>query len=216
MYDFDRIREHYLHATPEIFHAARKEKDRWSDPYSSGIEWQEMYSPIEFQTWCCIRSFGKAPLYPQYPVGKYFSDFGNPVVKVALECDGREWHLDKDKDLRRDREFEKLGWIVYRVSGADCYRQYEEHEALRESNDFSKEDKYYIIQNWYSDTVEGLIKAIAIFHFDHNWFRHAEEIKLAYNCLKAHTSLNTEFLDEIYHAKRLAFETGDISVKLKL
>lgn len=201
MYDFDRIRDHYLHATPGIFEAANKTKCRWSDPYSTGIEWHEMYSPIEFHTWCCIRSFGKAPLYPQYPVGRYFSDFGNPVVKVALECDGREWHQDKEKDLRRDKEFNKLGWVVYRVPGVDCFRIYEEHEALKEENNFTDEDKYCILQNWYSDTVEGLIKAIAIFYFDYDWCLYAKEIRLAYDCLKSHTSIENTNLEKLFHKK---------------
>ena len=194
-----------MHATAEIFEVAKKDKCRWSDPYSIGIEWQEMYSPIEYHTWCCIRSFGKAPLYPQYPVGRYFSDFGNPVVKVALECDGREWHQDKEKDLRRDTEFKKLGWSVYRVPGVDCFRIYEEYEALKEENDFTDQDKYYILQNWYSDTVEGVIKAIAIFYFDYNFCLHEKEMELAFNCLKARISIDNGELDNLMHTKYLNY-----------
>jgi hypothetical protein len=42
-------------------------------------------------------------LYPQYPVGRYFVDFGNPVHKVAIECDGARWHSYRRDGARSGR-----------------------------------------------------------------------------------------------------------------
>jgi hypothetical protein len=60
-------------------------------------------------------------MYPQYPVGRYFVDFANPAAKVAIECDGKRWHTDKERDAQRQGEIEALGWVVYRISGRDCF-----------------------------------------------------------------------------------------------
>ena len=43
------------------------------------------------------------PFYPQYPIGKYFVDFADPVKKIVIECDGKKYHQDKEKDKRRQR-----------------------------------------------------------------------------------------------------------------
>jgi very-short-patch-repair endonuclease len=82
-------------------------------------------TPIERWLWSDIRSVD-AVLYPQYPVGGFFVDFGNPVAKVAIECDGAEWHKDKQKDAERDAKLVAIGWTVYRITGRDCRSQYEE------------------------------------------------------------------------------------------
>jgi very-short-patch-repair endonuclease len=48
------------------------------------------------------------------------------VAKVAIECDGKHYHTDKSKDQARDRQLESLGWIVYRIDGADCIKDSDE------------------------------------------------------------------------------------------
>ena len=90
------------------------------DPYA----WEHIagirLTPIERALWHDIRG-EDAVLYPQYPVGRYFVDFGNPVAMVAIECDGAKWHIDAAKDAARQQEIEALGWTVYRISGKDCF-----------------------------------------------------------------------------------------------
>lgn len=76
-------------------------------------------TPIEDAMWCDFRGLGIV-MYPQYPVGRYFVDFGNPKAKVAIECDGAAYHLDKDADKRRHQEIEGLGWRIYRFTGREC------------------------------------------------------------------------------------------------
>lgn len=88
------------------------------DPYEIA-DWASIFTPIEAAFWSDVRA-NSLPLWPQYPVGRFFVDFGNPVRKVAVECDGREFHLDKAKDAARDAELRRLGWSVYRIEGWQC------------------------------------------------------------------------------------------------
>lgn len=102
------------------------EPDEWAiDPY----EWESCRSirltPIENALWHDIRAVDIV-VYPQYPVGRFFVDFGNPAAKVAIECDGERWHLDKQKDARRDQEMADMGWRVYRITGRNCLTDTEE------------------------------------------------------------------------------------------
>lgn len=120
---FEKIRRHYREFGPIT------ESNEWKggpytwDYYGSGIS----FTPIESALWSDIRAEDLV-MYPQLPVGRYFVDFGNPVEKVAIECDGFQWHLDKARDAARQREIEALGWTVYRISGADCFSEVEEYE----------------------------------------------------------------------------------------
>lgn len=102
--------------------------DEWAlDPY----EWDNRgllhMTPIEEWLWADLRAEG-AVMYPQYPVGGVFVDFGNPKAKVAIECDGRDYHLDKAKDAARDQMLAKLGWTVYRLTGSECRTDFDEEE----------------------------------------------------------------------------------------
>jgi very-short-patch-repair endonuclease len=82
-------------------------------------------TPIEAWLWHDIRHHNVI-LYPQYPVGAVFVDFANPVAKVAIECDGAAYHLDKAKDQARDAKLRANGWEVYRITGRDCRTEYDE------------------------------------------------------------------------------------------
>jgi hypothetical protein len=82
-------------------------------------------TPIEAWLWADIRECN-AIFYPQYPVGRVFVDFGNPVAKVAIECDGAEFHKDWRKDEARDTELARMGWTVYRFPGWMCKTESDE------------------------------------------------------------------------------------------
>jgi len=88
-----------------------------SDPYELA-EWPKLFTPIEEDAWCEIR-YRNLPLWPQFPVGTFFVDFGNPEKRVALECDGKQWH-DPKVDAERDAALAKMGWRVFRVTGSQC------------------------------------------------------------------------------------------------
>lgn len=109
------IRRFYKLAQPEILQAGA---DEWGiDPYE--VDWLRVFTPIEQALWHDIRMSG-AILYPQYPVLGFFVDFGNPVAKVAVECDGAQYHQDAAKDVARQQAIEAIGWTVYRISGREC------------------------------------------------------------------------------------------------
>lgn len=109
------LREFYRLALPEITEAGRS---KWGiDPYE--VDWLRVFTPIEESLWHDIRAAGMV-MYPQFPVLGFFVDFGNPVAKVAIECDGAAFHQDKQKDHERQRAIQAAGWSIYRISGRDC------------------------------------------------------------------------------------------------
>lgn len=114
--DWNRVRKHYARHHAAIM---AESGDEWGiDAYA----WEDAgirMTPIESWLWGDIRAANMV-MYPQYPVNGVFVDFGNPRAKVAIECDGKEFHTDKAKDAARDRDLEKLGWTVYRLTGAQC------------------------------------------------------------------------------------------------
>jgi hypothetical protein len=116
MSKWDGIRSFYAAAHSAIMGEASNE---WGiDPYG----WNDAaisLTPIESWLWHDIRAVDLV-LYPQYPVGGFFVDFANPKAKVAIECDGAEFHQDKEKDAKRDAKLRQLGWTVYRISGKAC------------------------------------------------------------------------------------------------
>lgn len=118
---FNGLREFYKLARKEIFDAGRNE---WGiDAYE--VNWVALFTPIEKALWHDIRDCN-AVFYPQYPVGRYFVDFGNPVARVAIECDGARYHQDKEKDAERQKTIEAIGWRVYRISGRDCFTEFDQ------------------------------------------------------------------------------------------
>lgn len=87
------------------------------DPHE--IDWGPLFTPIEQDLWEAIRQ-ERIVMYPQHPVAGFFVDFGNPKARVAIECDGKAFHLDAVRDRQRQSEIEAKGWHVYRFSGTDC------------------------------------------------------------------------------------------------
>lgn len=123
---FGALRSFYKMAQQEIESAGSQE---WGiDPYE--VQWLKVFTPIEYALWHDIRA-ADAVLYPQYPVGRFFVDFANPVAKVAIECDGAAYHTDKQKDATRQREIERMGWSMYRLTGRECKTDFDEENMER-------------------------------------------------------------------------------------
>lgn len=74
-------------------------------------------TPIEMLLYRSMRERGLAPI-AQYGIGKFRVDFAFADVRLAVECDGRQWH-DPDRDARRDAVLGSKGWTVLHFSGAD-------------------------------------------------------------------------------------------------
>lgn len=157
---YDKIRGHYEFLTPLIIERSKKHPGAWASPYCAEVDWIKIFTPIEDNTWHSIRSNGRIPLYPQYPILNYFSDFANPFLKIIVECDGEDFHLDWVKDNNRDFELMEAGWKVYRISGSDCCRvPSEKYFDLLYQHE---EDRAKILNDFYTGTVDGLIRALSI------------------------------------------------------
>lgn len=117
--NWDRVRRYYRRHGQSILDAGA---NSWGlDPYQWEFEAKIELTPIERMFWFDVRAEGVV-LYPQYPVGRFFVDFGNPVARVAIECDGALWHVNAARDAERQAELEAMGWSVYRITGSDCWR----------------------------------------------------------------------------------------------
>ena len=129
------------------------------NPYM--LDWE--FTPIEKIAWNHIRTEGSLALYPQYPVDRFYLDFGNPFLKIGLELDGKDFH-EKSKDIKRDLILKEHGWKIYRIKGNECFSE------LSFINTWDDIDKNENIERnnslWFRDTCEGIISAISIIHFD--------------------------------------------------
>lgn len=153
---FEEIRKLYSAALPEWMGEYEKTGNMWFDPYL--MDWD--FSPIEKLVWSDIRSLA-VPFYPQIPVLNYFIDFGNPFLKIGIECDGKEWH-DKERDAARDRRLAAEGWMIFRIEGHECVREIDIHDhesRTRTERDAVDMDRYFGL------TSEGIVKAIKLAYF---------------------------------------------------
>jgi very-short-patch-repair endonuclease len=133
------------------------------------LEWN--WTPIEFDVWCDIRRIG-LPFYPQVPVLNYFLDFGDPRTKIAIECDGKQWHTNKEKDRIRDEKISALGWQIFRVPGYMCHKtadqflvENDEKAGINLSRSWDDENQQFIcpepssdwlFEKWALRSSEGL------------------------------------------------------------
>ena len=158
-------KEYYQQFEPKIIELTAR--GFWFNAYA--FDWLQTFSEAEYTAWCFIRSTPRIQLYPQYPVGKYFVDFGNPYHRIALEVDGKDYH-DPAKDKIRDQQIlDEQGWKVFRVTGAEVHKYLKWEEDLELEDDTStmdKQDRFLKEQQWLLTTAEGVIKAIAECYFN--------------------------------------------------
>lgn len=168
-------------------HSAPSIKERWNalrafyalidtkdyEPYF--VDWMKIMTPIESAVWQDIRQFG-LPFWPQYPACGVFFDFADPHKKIAIECDGKRWH-DAKVDAERDKKANECGWSVYRLSGAECFRDDAHlHELAEECRETDSEEFTQAFQ-WYAfNTATGLMNAIAISDYGRNRWDMSEHI----------------------------------------
>lgn len=62
----------------------------------------------------------------QYEIGPYRIDIAFPVCKLAIECDGAEYHraniTQLERDQKRDKYLARKGWRTIRFSGIEIRR----------------------------------------------------------------------------------------------
>lgn len=134
----------------------------WFHP--DAFDWHILFSPIEMDAWVSLR--GKCtPMYPQYPVLKYFVDFGNPHFKIAIELDGKDYH-DPEKDRKRDKELFEAGWKIFRIPGSQMVRQF---KAVDDFEDWEWRENFDEVMDemrqWLLNTGDGVIEAISRVYF---------------------------------------------------
>lgn len=153
-------KDNYFLALNQIKAVYQSVQFEYLDPYF--YDWLSIFTPIEKSVWNDIRSAG-VPFMPQYPVGNYFLDFADPIKKIAIECDGKVFH-DEEKDSKRDAELIKLGWAVYRLTGAECNRIFE-HDMF--DSEFYN-DNQSIVRDWITTTSEGFVYALKVRKYRNN------------------------------------------------
>lgn len=104
----------------------------------------------ELETMMCIALMrgqiggfnGRQQIHPQHKVGPYRVDFlisfdDKTMPNFIIEVDGHNFHEKTreqvERDKKRDRYFEKIGYKVLRFSGREVYRN--PSECVREFDD---------------------------------------------------------------------------------
>ena len=178
---FLTIRQKYAKILPEWeaeYHATGR---MHHDPYV--LDWVPMFTPIEEAVWSDIRSSGM-PFYPQIPVLNYFIDFGCPMLKIGIECDGKAWH-DSERDAVRDARLAEEGWNIFRIEGHECKRvlpaPWREYEEDADSDE---------IDEWLNTTSEGVMYAINATYFDKHLtdFARTHTGRIAYTLFEHNTT----------------------------
>ncbi|WP_088032758.1 endonuclease domain-containing protein [Evansella clarkii] len=92
----------------------------WNQP-KEVLDWErnKTESPIERRLLDALRAQGYSPR-TQIPAGPYRIDIAFPAYKLAIECDGKQYHsgaANKARDRRKDTYLRRNGWQVLRFSG---------------------------------------------------------------------------------------------------
>jgi very-short-patch-repair endonuclease len=184
---FRHIRSFYAEALPHWMEEYGRTKNMVHDPY--GIDLTSHMTPIEFKTWQAIRTYD-VPMYPQIPALQYFLDFANPFLKIAIECDGKQWH-NAEKDKVRDKRLRADGWTIYRATGKECNRVMPDpwerfHRECSDDSTPTDEEQGAYWHDWFCNCIDGLVVAIKWSHFgktakDSEFHRHAG-VTLAQHC----------------------------------
>ena len=116
---FERERQHTRYV---------EEEANWKPNFLSCIVKDEMlFSPIEDYLWKALeREELTKKATTQHPIGPYKIDIAYPDIKLAVECDGHEYHKDDkaqiERDQRRDKYLARKGWKTLRFSGLTIRR----------------------------------------------------------------------------------------------
>lgn len=165
---FARIRKHYEAELPRMQAEHARTGRVHFDPYR--LDFTSDMTPIEARAWADIRCAG-LPFFPQLPVLGYFLDFADPFKKIAIECDGKQWH-DAERDAKRDARVRAEGWTVYRIPGSMCTRTLRRPADLlieKQEAGYSEDEALRLVRShaadWFAKTSEGIVEAIGITHY---------------------------------------------------
>lgn len=103
-HDFDFLRDQY-----HTLYKNSLERGVYKLDYNLE-DWHSTLSDIQLKLYNDIKDIGVF-LYPLYPIGEYFVDFGNPYKKVGIEILYKEY--ERQERLDCVEIFRKLGWTIY-------------------------------------------------------------------------------------------------------
>jgi len=174
---WDVIREAYDFHLPDILEARSHGPRGRTSPYF--IDWK--FTPIEEYAWHDIRSIG-VPLYPQFPVDRYFIDFADPYLKIGVELDGKDFH-SPERDRPRDERLWALGWRIYRIAGRNSLP--EPRESADARMEMPKSERDFANRAWGMRWSEGFFWALNVTYYKPTWATE-ENKNTAYMILDAH------------------------------
>lgn len=125
----------------------------WDEMDWFEFDFYKELSPPEEIAWDLLKSYSLFML-PQLPVKRYFVDFANPFLKIAIEIDGKKWHKDKEKDLARQRDIEQDGWKFIRFSAIDAMTSKE--DAFEKEFGISFEEGEMLPKNEFTEMRHSL------------------------------------------------------------
>lgn len=123
-------------------------------------------TPIEAAAWQELREHG-LPLYPQCPVADVFIDFGDPVLRIGLELDGKDFH-DYERDQARDTAlWRHHGWRIIRIGGGSCYEKIGSPAGADFADGAGRDTKEYLdeLGYWAENTAAGIIWSMAVLFY---------------------------------------------------
>lgn len=147
-------KEHYFEQLKKIKMSYLEYWRPGVDPYMI-YHWITILTPIEYNVWSDIRYLG-LPFYPQFPVRGYFLDFADPINKIGIEVDGKEWHLDKEKDLKRQNNLEEIGWKIIRIEGKYTYAN--KQDFFKDIDEEYYDSKKHQFETLYSEGILGKLR----------------------------------------------------------
>lgn len=157
---FRDIEAHYSARLPIWMRDFKATGNMTNDPYFR--DWIVEFTPIEASVWSDIRCNG-LDFFPQIPACGFFLDFANPFLKIAIECDGADFH-DYEKDSIRDGVLQNNGWTVFRITGSECTRIIT--SPFDDEYYYDKPASSHDISEYFNKTSEGILIAIKAMFFD--------------------------------------------------
>ena len=156
---------YYDLVAPQIMKIAAEE-----GPYTRGCEkyglpWVQTFSHAEKFAWEKLHNHPSVMLYPEYPVGKFFLDFGNPALSIGVEIDGKNYH-DKDYDFARDLALLRQGWIIFRVPAKELFWDLEHPADYVTRNggsiehDWNDPEVHEVAINYYLRSGDGFLESL--------------------------------------------------------
>jgi len=94
------------------------------------FEKKKVDSPIELLMWDALERYELiSGACKQFEIGPYRIDIAYPMARLAVECDGAQYHRENqiqlERDQKRDKYLARKGWRTLRLEGIAICRDIE-------------------------------------------------------------------------------------------